>query len=186
MKRSKRQHRKPKSERRRSEKAQPTQHNSHPDSSPRHQLPPPGIVNLLHNSLHLAPYDDALLERSLTRWQFGDWDSLAGITLETLQSHPHRAKLALLAAAAHFHHNNAPAVRQFITSAREWGCSRQLISQILLAGVHNTLGRAAAARGSHGRAMAHFETSIAIGTPNSDAHLLAKARLHHQSDDTHS
>jgi hypothetical protein len=186
VKRSKRQHRKPKPERRHSPKEQPARQDSHPHCGPRIQLPRPETGSPLRNNLSLAPYDDALLERSLTQWQFGDWDSLARITLEALQPHPDRAKLALLAAAAHFHDNNTPAVRQFITRAREWGCSRQLISQFLLAGVHNTLGRAAAARGDQGRAMAHFETSIAIGTPNSDARLLAKARLRHQSDDTHS
>lgn len=186
MKRSKSRHRKPKSERRRSDQKRPARHNSDPDSVPHHQLPSPATGSLLHNDPTVAPYDEALLERSLTQWQFGDWDSLAQITLDTLRAHPDRAKLALLAAAAHFHDNNAPAVRQFVTSARHWGCSKQLVSQILLAGVHNTLGRAAAARGEQGRAMTHFEASIAIGTPNSDARLLAKARLRHQSDDTHS
>jgi hypothetical protein len=173
VKRSKCRHRKPKSERRRSEKQHPERHDVRPDSLPHHQPCSPETSNLL-------PYDEALLERSLTQWQFGDWDSLARISLEALRCHPDRAKLALLAAAAHFHDNNAPAVRQFVTSAREWGCSKKLVGQFLVAGVHNTLGRAATARGQEGRAMEHFETSIAIGTPTSDARLLAKARLRHQ------
>jgi hypothetical protein len=50
------------------------------------------------STLHV-PYDENLLERSRTQWQFGDWDSLAKIDREMLQHHPDRAKLALLATA---------------------------------------------------------------------------------------
>jgi hypothetical protein len=46
-----------------------------------------------------VPYDEALLDRARTQWQFGDWESLAAITQEHIQHHPDRAKLALLAAA---------------------------------------------------------------------------------------
>lgn len=49
----------------------------------------------------LVPYDENLLERSRTQWQFGDWHSLAQLQRETLQHHPDRARLALLAAAGH-------------------------------------------------------------------------------------
>lgn len=45
------------------------------------------------------PYDEALLDRARTQWQFGDWESLAAITQQPLQHHPERAKLALMAAA---------------------------------------------------------------------------------------
>ena len=46
-----------------------------------------------------VPYDENLLEKSRTQWQFGDWDSLAQIDREQIQHHPDRARLALLAAA---------------------------------------------------------------------------------------
>lgn len=46
-----------------------------------------------------VPYDEPLLERARTRWQFGDWNSLGQLDRNTLQHHPNRTKLALLAAA---------------------------------------------------------------------------------------
>jgi hypothetical protein len=49
----------------------------------------------------LVPYDENLLARSRTQWQFGDWESLAKLDRDALQHHPDRAKLALLAAAGH-------------------------------------------------------------------------------------
>ena len=64
-------------------------------------------------TLHLVPYDENLLERSRTQWQFGDWASLVKLERDTLQHHPDRAKLALLAAAGHLQQGDNPAARQF-------------------------------------------------------------------------
>ncbi|ADH86530.1 hypothetical protein [Desulfurivibrio alkaliphilus] len=49
----------------------------------------------------MVPYDETLLERSRTQWQFGDWQSLAQINRDRLQHHPDRAKPALPAAPGH-------------------------------------------------------------------------------------
>lgn len=146
-----------------SEPALPEQADS-PDSSP----------------AQLVPYDENLLERSRTQWQFGDWHSLAQLQRETLQHHPDRARLALLAAAGHQQLGNPQAARQFVRLAQDWGCSKKLVSQILIAGVHNTLGRAAAIANQQHRALQHFENAIQIGTPGSDAKLLTQARIGEQ------
>lgn len=132
------------------------------------------------HSAYLVPYDENLLERARTQWQFGDWQSLAALDRDTLQHHPDRAKLALLAAAGHIQQGDAHVARQFIRLAQDWGCSKKLVSQILIAGVHNTLGRAAATRGEGLRALQHFEAAIASGTPGSDIRLLTQARLGEQ------
>lgn len=124
----------------------------------------------------LVPYDENLLERSRTQWQFGDWQSLALLQRETLQHHPERAKLALLAAAGHQQLGNMPVAHQFTRLAQDWGCSKKLISQILIAGVHNTLGRAAAIGGRPQQALQHFENSVKIATPGGDLRLLVQAR----------
>ncbi|MBK8129399.1 MAG: hypothetical protein IPK53_10945 [bacterium] len=105
----------------------------------------------------LVPYDESLLERARTQWQFGDWDSLTKIERDALQHHPDRAKLALLAAAGNLQTDNAGAAKQFIRLAQDWGCSKRLVSQILVAGVHNSLGRAALVTGQQPRAIKHFE-----------------------------
>jgi 2-polyprenyl-3-methyl-5-hydroxy-6-metoxy-1,4-benzoquinol methylase len=129
----------------------------------------------------VVPYDENLLERSRTQWQFGDWESLAKLERDTLQHHPDRAKLALLAAAGHLQQGDSQAARQFTRLAQDWGCSKKLISQILIAGVHNSLGRAAAIRGVQPRALKHFESAIAIGAPSSDQRLIIQARINEQS-----
>lgn len=132
------------------------------------------------NSKHLVAYDENLLERSRTQWQFGDWASLVAISRDTLQHHPDRAKLALLVAAGHQALGHAAEARQHARLAIEWGCSKKLVSQILIAGVHNTLGRAAALSGQGPRALKHFQAAIATGTPGSDIRLLTQARASEQ------
>ena len=128
----------------------------------------------------MVPYDENLLERSRTQWQFGDWTSLAAINRDSLQHHPDRAKLALLAAAGHQALGNATESRQYTRQAMDWGCNKKLVSQILIAGVHNTLGRAAALGLQQNRALGHFKTAVKIGAPTSDAHLISQARIGEQ------
>lgn len=129
---------------------------------------------------HLVPYDENLFERARTQWQYGDWESLKKIDRDTLQHHPDRAKLALLAAAGHLQTGNVSAGKELIRFAQDCGCSKNLVARILAAGVHNTLGRATAAAGQQIRAFQHFETAIAVGTPGADSRLLAQARAGEQ------
>lgn len=124
----------------------------------------------------MVPYDEHLLERSLTHWQFGDWGMLAKLERDVLRHHPDRAKLALLVAAGHQQLGNVTATRQLAGLAQDWGCSKKLISQVLIAGVHNTLGRASAIEGSQSRSLGHFEKAIAIASPGADTLLLIQAR----------
>lgn len=129
----------------------------------------------------LASHDGGLLERARTQWQFGDWQSLAQIDRDTLEHHPDRAKLALLAAAGRLQTGgNDSEARQFIRLAQSWGASRKLINQILIAGVHNSLGRAAAISNQQQRASQHFENAITGGMPGSDTKLLTRARSNEQ------
>lgn len=133
-----------------------------------------------HHKSGFVAYDENLLERARTQWQFGDWESLMKLDRETLQHHPDRAKLALLATAGHMQQGDIQVARQFIRLAQDWGCSKKLISQILIAGVHNSLGRAAAVNGERQRAMQHFENAIAAGSPLGEVRLLTQARLGEQ------
>jgi hypothetical protein len=129
---------------------------------------------------HLVPFDENLLERSRTQWQFGDWASLASLDRDTLQYHPDRAKLALLAASGNQCLGNAAEARQYTRLAIDWGCSKKLVTQILISGVHNTLGRVSALGNQSQRATRHFESAIAIGSSGGDIRLLAQARIDHQ------
>ena len=72
---------------------------------------------------------------------------------------------------------DAQSTRQFTNLAQEWGCSKKIVSQVLIASVYNTLGRAAVASKQEQRAIRHFEKSIAVVMPQSDIRLLGQTRI---------
>jgi hypothetical protein len=138
------------------------------------------VVNDEQPWLSTAPYDENLLACTRIDWQLGDWPSLATLDYDALQNHPDRAKLVLFAAAALLQTDNFDAARRYIGLARDWGGSRKDLLRILVAGVHNTLGRAAALGGQKPRAIKHFERSITVGTPGTESRLTARARINEQ------
>lgn len=121
-------------------------------------------------------YDENLLEQSRTQWQFGDWESLAKIDQETLQHHPDRAKLALLAAAGHAQMGDMKKMRRFVHLSQDWGGSKRLISQVLIAGVNNTIGRAYMCKGEEKIALYYFEAAIKIFQSNNESILFSESR----------
>lgn len=137
-------------------------------------------ITYIKEDITIVPYDENLLERARTQWQFGDWESLAKLERSTLQHHPDRAKLALLAASGHLQKGSISVAKQLIQLAQDWGCSKHLISQILIAGVHNSLGRAAVIMQQEARALGHFHNAVVLGAPGSDVRLLTQARVAHQ------
>jgi FkbM family methyltransferase len=120
--------------------------------------------------------DDGQLERARVQWQYGDWESLRSIDINTLDGHPDRAKLALLAAAGHLQTGSMDDARAHLRCAVEWGCNKRVVSQVLVASVHNVLGRAASVAGREDKAKLHFEQSIAVANPSTDVKLLGHAR----------
>ena len=102
-------------------------------------------------------YQENLLERSCSLWQLGDWASLAKLNFERLQYHPDRVKLALLCVAGCLAEGRGAEARTHTQLALDWGCSRRVVSQVLVAGVHHTLGTAAMALGDQRRALGHFQ-----------------------------
>lgn len=125
-------------------------------------------------------YDEYLLERSRTQWQFGDWESLVKLDKNLLEHHPDRAKLALLAAAGLLQLGSNSDAKAMIKLSLTWGSSKKLVSQVLISGVQNSIGRTAALAGDGQRALKCFEDAIQIGTPGSDGRLLTQARARHQ------
>jgi hypothetical protein len=127
-------------------------------------------------------YDKDLFERARTQWQFGDWESLARIERDSLYHHPQRASLALLAAAGHQQCGNMDPTREFTRLAKEWGASKKMISQVLIAGVYNTLGKASALCGQQQRALGHFQESLRTAGDGGDVKLLTQARAGWQAE----
>ena len=137
-------------------------------------------ANIIHEHVLVTSFDENLFDRARTQWQFGDWSSLIKITQESLESHPERAKLGLLVAAAHYQIGELDEAHRLIALAQAWGCSRHLLSQVLIAGVHNSLGRATALNGQLDRANLHFESAVRTVSPSSDVRLLTQARRFQQ------
>lgn len=67
-----------------------------------------------------------------------------------------------------------------IQVARDWGVSRELVTQILVSAVHISLGREALISNQQHRALEHFESTIAIGINGGDTKLVIKARCNEQ------
>ncbi|MFN5746600.1 MAG: hypothetical protein ACK443_11020 [Methylococcaceae bacterium] len=128
-----------------------------------------------------VPYDENLLERARLQWQLGDWESLSQLDRNTLQHHPDRAKLALLAAAGRLQIGYAHAAQHYIRLAISWGCSEKLVKQILVAGVYNTLGRATTVMGKEQKALQHFSQAITLGIPGAEGKRLIQGRIEEQT-----
>lgn len=107
---------------------------------------------------------DGLVNRCRALWRNGDWQSLAAFDRGDVETHPQRASLALMVATAHQALGQTAQTRMFVDLARQWGCDPQLIARALIAGVHNTLGRAVAAVGKQrSHALRHFADAVAAG-----------------------
>lgn len=148
-----------------------------PDGSPGGPI---AVRDSVSSNSAIVPFDPGLLERTRMQWQFGDWVNLSELKRDTIKDHPERATLALFAAAGHQQVGNHDAARAFIKLAQEWGCSRKLMTRLLVAGVHNSLGKAALVIGDLPLARQHFEKSVVTGTPHAALMLATRARLGYQ------
>ncbi len=111
--------------------------------------------------LRQGSVDDALLVRCRALWLEGDWAALTAFTLADFERHAQRERLALMLAAAQFALGAFQPARRAAEQAGLWGADRRLVARTLLAGVHNTLGRAAALGGQAERAWQHFAQASA-------------------------
>ena len=137
-------------------------------------------TSALDGELQPAVYDESLLVCARTQWQFGDWDSLIKMRLQNFQHHPERSKLALFAASGHMQVGDINIAQQLIQQAQDWGCNKQLLARVLIAGVHNSLGRASALLGDQEKMSQHFEASLSTGSPSDDLRLLSAVRINLQ------
>ena len=123
------------------------------------------------------PSDHDLLERARAQWLCGDWESLSRIDVDSVQHHPDRANVILLAAVAQQRMGDAQKAATFARLAKEWGCNRSFMSRVLIGNAYETLGRASLAAGSMPRAQRHFVAALGLATPGTDSSLLAQSRM---------
>lgn len=116
----------------------------------------------------------SLLEKARARWEHGAWSELLALDGPALESDPERGKLALLLAAAHSQIGEMAEARRLARQALLWGCSRAIVSRVLLSTVQNSLARVTAAVGED--PSAYFEKAIRLVQPQADAALLGRTR----------
>lgn len=112
----------------------------------------------------LLPLSSAALAHAQALWQQGDWAALTQIELAQLAAqpaHPDRAQLCALVASAWAQAGDQATAQHFLRQALDWGCDKRLVTQLLVAGMHNTLGRAAAIAGDQVRLEQHFRLAVA-------------------------
>lgn len=108
-------------------------------------------------------HDKDLYEHARSQWRAAEWESLIRLDIIKIEMHPVKAKLALVVASAWLQQGDNVAAKSFLHRALEWGCDKRLAAQILAAGVHNTLGRAAAIAGDQARMEQHFRRALGGG-----------------------
>lgn len=124
---------------------------------------------------------DALLtDHARDWWRVGDWSRLAALDETRIAGHPDRARLALLAAAGCFQTGEADRARRLVRRAQGWRCDSGLLARVLVSGVCNSLGRAAALIGNEARAESLFRNAIAIADPHVDPESAGRARHLHE------
>lgn len=123
------------------------------------------------------PHDPGLPDRTRMQWMMGDWQGLAALEAETLTHHPERAKLAAYVGAGLQQLGQHEEAQHMLEQAKEWGCARKLLAEVLLSGVYYTLARAALVAGDRPRALRNLKESIEIGMPGHDVALIARARI---------
>ncbi len=95
-----------------------------------------GVCQINHK---VKPYN---LEVVKSAWLMGDWGKLTSCPIGELQDMENREIHALMAGAAYMQLGNIEFGRLYVSQAKKWGCSNQLIAKVLTAGVYFTLGRA--------------------------------------------
>jgi hypothetical protein len=120
------------------------------------------------------------LAQAKTQWFFGEWGALAKVGPKTLYEHAERDRLALLVGAAHAQLGSFDEAREHVHLALKWGCPPHFVAEVLIAGVHNSLGRAASVTGQQARAQKHFESAVMIEAFGSEGRLISEARAGNQ------
>ncbi|MGY6275596.1 FkbM family methyltransferase [Methylomonas sp. MgM2] len=136
------------------------------------------VVDTELTSRQSEVYDENLLDQVRTQWLFGDWDKLTQLKRETIEKHPERAKLAIFVAVGYQQLDDIKRTKEFVQLALEWGGNKRLVSRMLIGGVYNTLGKAAAILQNEAASLKHF--AEAVSGISGDKRLSCQARSVHE------
>lgn len=100
------------------------------------------------------------LSQAKNYWLAGDWEKLSEFDPKDIEKHPERGYFVLLIASAHQQLGNIDKTEQYAHQAISWQCSPKLVAKILVAGIHNILGRAAILKQDENRISHHLEIAV--------------------------
>ena len=144
-----------------------------PDANADGALPPADALGIITAILE---NDSLPLSRAKVLWLFGEWEKLAALNLGASEQHPDRDRLALLIACAHQQLGQHDAALEYTRLALRYGCPPRIVAQILISGVHNTIGRMAALRRDDKRMAKHFEEAVAVVASQHELSAVSYAR----------
>jgi FkbM family methyltransferase len=116
------------------------------------------------------------LSTAKANWYFGEWQALIDIDIQAHSNHPDVNKLAALKASAYQQLNDIDKSETYYKLAKDLGCDNYLISQLLIAGVHNSLGKVAALKKDDDKMLMHFDEAVNIGNNTQENKLARQAR----------
>jgi FkbM family methyltransferase len=93
-----------------------------------------------------------LLSQARMQWQFAEWERLCQLDILHIEHHPDRAELALLAGCAALQLGVQEKAATYVKAARGWGCDERLMFQLLISGVHNSMGQYHGLKGNNQKA----------------------------------
>lgn len=130
------------------------------------------------NMIHQMLDDTAItnLSSAKANWYFGEWQALIDLDIKQLANHPDVAKFAALKAAAYQQLDDMDNAKIYVQLARNLGCDNALISKLLIAGIHNTLGKVAALKNDDKKMLSHFKSAINIEDKEKNNQLAVQAR----------
>jgi len=140
---------------------------------------PTDVAKSANNSIISKMFENAAvvdLSTAKANWYFGEWQALVELNIQELADHPDVDKLAALKASAYQQLNNMEQSKAYFKLAKELGCDNYLISQLLIAGVHNSLGKVAALNKNDDKMLAHFDAAVNVGGNLQENKLARQAR----------
>ena len=106
-------------------------------------------------------FQNETLSRAKLQWYLGDWEALASLPVEDPVS-PQYGLLCLMKAAALQQTGDLEGTLEFATLAKQNNVDNQLLKQILVGGLYQTLGRIHAIRGEYEKAHVKIRKGISL------------------------
>ncbi len=116
------------------------------------------------------------LSSAKANWYFGEWNALVELDIQALSSHPDVSMFAALKAAGFQQLGDLEQSKTYFSLAKKLGCENKFISQLLISGVHNGLGKIAALKKDDDKMLSHFNASVCVGGTKNNNKLARQAR----------